>query len=315
MGERHAKFHIGNYTTIIVFVVMCIVAGIVSNKFYTINNITNVMRQAVPLGVCSLGVLLVIITGGIDLSVGSIIALGNISIALLIPTYGLALGIGGGVALCAAMGLVSGLLVTKGNITPFIATLGMLTIVRGVALILTRGQPVFIEDDAFIGFGSENWFIFPKPFVILMLFFILTLVLLRYTVFGRILIAIGSNETAARYAAMRVNLVKALAYVYCGLSCGIAAVILSARTGVGSPLVAEGFELDAISAVVVGGASLKGGRGTAINTLLGALIISMISNIMNLLNIPGYHQKIVKGLIIVIAVLAESLQNRKTNRA
>lgn len=311
MGERHAKFHIGNYTTIIVFVVMCIVAGIVSGKFYTVNNVTNVMRQAVPLGVCSLGVLLVIITGGIDLSVGSIIALGNVSIALLIPKYGLAPGIAGGILLCAAMGLISGLLITKGNITPFIATLGMLTIVRGVALILTRGQPAFIEDDAFIGFGSENWFIFPKPFVILMLFFALTLVLLRYTVFGRILIAIGSNETAARYAAMRVNLVKALAYVYCGLSCGIAAVILSARTGVGSPLVAEGFELDAISAVVVGGASLKGGRGTAINTLLGALIISMISNIMNLLNIPGYHQKIVKGLIIVIAVLAESLQNRK----
>lgn len=306
-----ARQFLRTYTTIVVFSVMFIIASAYVDKFLTQTNITNVMRQAVPLGIGSLGVLFVIITGGIDLSVGSIVALGNVSIALLIPKYGLASALVMALLVCSAMGLISGLLITKGNIAPFIATLGMLTVVRGVALVLTRGQPIFIEHGGFIDFGSENWWIFPKPFIILMAFFFLSWILLRYSVLGRVLIAIGSNETAAKYAALRVDLFKTLAYVYCSAACGISAVILSARTGVGSPLAAEGFELDAISAVVVGGASLKGGRGTAINTLLGAFIISMISNIMNLLVIPGYHQKIVKGLIIVFAVLAESLQSRK----
>lgn len=299
-----------NHTTVIVFAVMCVIAGIVSDKFYTATNIINLMRQIVPLGICSLGVLVVIITGGIDLSIGSLVAIGNVTVAIMAPKYGLIPALGCGLLLCAAMGLCSGLLITKGNIVPFIATLGMLTVIRGVALILTRGQPIFIEDDAFIGFGSENWLVFPKPFVILAAFFLVTFVLLRYSVFGRVLYAIGSNETAARYAALRVDLFKILAYVYCGAACGISSIILSARTGVGSPIVADGYELDAISAVVVGGASLSGGRGTAVNTILGAFIIGMVSNIMNLLAIPGYHQKIVKGLIIVFAVLAESLQNR-----
>ncbi len=313
MEVRRERFSIGSYTTILVFVVICILVALISDKFFTTNNITNVMRQVVPLGICSLGMLFVILTGGIDLSAGSVIALGNVSIALLIPTYGLGTSLVAGVLMCSAIGLISGLLITKGNITPFIVTLGMLTIIRGCALITTRGQPVFIEVEGFIDFGSDSWWIFPKPFVLLMIFFAISWILLRYTVFGRILIAMGSNETAARYAALRVDLFKVLAYVYCSFSCGLAAVILSARTGVGSPLVAESFELDAVSAVVVGGASLTGGRGTAINTLLGAFIIGMISNIMNLLSLPGYHQKIVKGLIIVFAVLAESLQNRRKN--
>ncbi len=301
------------YTTVVVFVFMLILAGLVSNRFYDAVNIGNVMRQSVPLGMIALGCLFVILTGGIDLSVGSVAALGNVTLALVeIRTGSIAYGIAAAIAVSALAGLVSGLLVTKGNIVPFVATLAMLTIVRGVVLMITNGQPHFVENEDFINFSSEEWLGIPKPFVLLLGFFLLCWVILRYTIFGRVLIALGSNEMAARYAALRVTAFKTLAYVYCGLSCGLASVILSSRTGVGSPLAAEGAELDAISAVVVGGASLSGGKGTAVNTLLGVFIISMISNIMNLLNLPGYHQKVVKGLIILFAVLAESLKNRRT---
>ncbi len=299
------------FTTLVAFVAMLILSGLLSDKYFTYGNITNVMRQAAPLGIVSLGVLFVILTGGIDLSLGAIMAIGNVALALTLDDYGVLSGVLFCIAVCAAVGAVSGFLITKGNITPFITTLAVATILRGFALILTKGNPIFIENEAFIDFGSEDWFLVPKPFVLLLLFFLLSWVLLRYSIFGRLAVAIGSNEMAARYAALRVDLYKALTYVFCGLSCGIAATVVTSRTGVGSALIAEGYELDAIASVVIGGGSLMGGRGTTFNTLLGALTISMISNIMNLMNVPGYHQKVVKGFIILFAVLAESLKNRK----
>ena len=287
-------------------------AGALSDKFFTYGNVTNVMRQAAPLGIVALGVLFVILTGGIDLSVGAIMAIGNVTLALTLDDYVILTSLAFCLAVCAVIGTVSGFLITKGNITPFITTLAVATILRGVALILTRGNPIFIENESFIDFGSEDFLFVPKPFVLLLAFFVLCWVLLRYSIFGRLAVAIGSNETAARYAAIRVDLYKALTYVFCGLSCGIAAIVVTSRTGVGSALIADGYELDAIASVVIGGGSLNGGKGTTFNTLLGALTISMISNIMNLMNVPGYHQKVVKGFIIIFAVLAESLKNRKT---
>ncbi len=272
-------------------------------------NVANVMRQAAPLGIVSMGILFVIITGGIDLSVGALIALGNVVLALVCLNNSVPLAIAAALAACSLVGLVSGILVTKGNITPFVTTLAMMTILRGLTLILTKGNPIFIEDERFLTLGTGDIALIPYPFLLLIIFFIISSILLGYTIFGRVVVAIGSNEIAARYAALNVDLFKTLAYVFCGFSAGVAAVILSARTGVGSALVAEGYELDAIAAVVIGGASLSGGKGRTFNTLIGALILSMISNIMNLAGVPGYHQKIVKGLIIIVAVLAESVKN------
>lgn len=309
--ESIVRYVLREHTTVVVFLVMFAICCMFSDKFYSSTNLSNVMRQAVPLGIGSMGMLFVILTGGIDLSVGSILAVGNVTLALLSLKYGIGTGIGLSLLLCCAFGLVSGLIVTKGNINPFVTTLAMMTILRGVAMILTGGQPLFLEDETFVNLSNDSFLGIPYPFILLIAFVIFCHILLRYTVFGRIIVAVGSNEMAAKYAAIKVDVYKTLAYVFCGFAYGLAAVVVSSRTSVGSPKVGEGYELDSIAAVVIGGASLKGGRGTVVNTLIGALIISMISNIMNLMNLSGYHQRIVKGIIILLAVLAESLKNRR----
>ena len=297
-------------SSLIVFIAMIVVSAFLTDRFFTVDNITNILRQSVPLGVVSLGLLFVILTGGIDLSVGSLLALVSVVVALLAPEQGIFIAILAGVAVGTFCGMISGVLVASFNIAPFIATLATMTIVRGAALIISKGQPIFIDDQAFNDFGVANWFGIPTTFYLLLLSFLLALFLYRKTVFGRLAISIGSNETATRFAGIRVAWYKFGVYALCGLTCGIAGVVASTRTGVGSPVMAIGFELDAIAAVVVGGASLSGGRGTVLNTLLGVMILSVISNIMNLMNIPGYHQQVVKGVIIVLAVLLESLKGR-----
>ena len=303
-----------NQSALVVFVAMLVVSLFLTDRFLTVDNITNILRQSVPLGIVSLGLLFVILTGGIDLSVGSLVALVSVIVALVIPENGLILGVLAGVIAGTLLGAFSGTLVAVFQIAPFIATLATMTVARGVALIVSKGQPIFIDDTAFNDFGVANWFGIPTTFYLLVACFLITLFLYRKTVFGRLTISIGSNETATRFAGIRVAYYKFGVYALCGLACGIAGVVASTRTGVGSPILAIGFELDAIAAVVVGGASLAGGRGTVLNTLLGVLILSIISNVMNLMNIPGYHQQVVKGAIIIMAVMLESLKGRFNRR-
>jgi ribose transport system permease protein len=301
-------------SSLIAFVVMVLVSACLTDRFLSIDNITNILRQSVPLGVVSLGLLFVILTGGIDLSVGSLMALVSVVVALIVPENGLFLGVVAGILAGLVCGALSGVLVASLNIAPFIATLATMTITRGVALIVSKGQPIFIDDTAFNDFGVANWFGIPTTFYLLIVCFLIALFLYRKTVFGRLTISIGSNETATRFAGIRVGYYKFGVYALCGLACGIAGVIASTRTGVGSPVLALGFELDAIAAVVVGGANLSGGRGTVFNTLIGVMILSIISNVMNLMNIPGYHQQVVKGAIIILAVTLDSLKGRAGNR-
>jgi len=297
-------------STLVVFVLMLIAAGLLSDRFFTPDNITNILRQSVPLGIVSLGLLYVILTGGIDLSVGSIMALVSVVVALAIPAYGVTGAIVISLVVGIVCGLVSGSLVANFGIAPFIATLATMTITRGVSLIVSKGQPIFIDDQGFMDFGSASIAGVPLLFLLLIVITGAALFLNRKTVFGRLVIAIGSNETAARFSGISLTTIKLAVYAISGFTCAIAGVVSATRTGVGSPILAIGFELDAIAAVVVGGASLAGGRGTVINTLIGALILSMISNLMNLMDIPGYHQQVVKGVIIVLAVLLESAKRR-----
>jgi ribose transport system permease protein len=289
---------------------MLVVSLTLTDHFLTVDNITNILRQSVPLGVVSLGLLFVILTGGIDLSVGSLMALVSVCTALVVPEHGIVLGVLAGVVAGTLCGAFSGTLVAVFRIAPFIATLATMTVARGVALIASKGQPIFIDDTAFNDFGIANWFGIPSTFYLLAGCFLIALFLYRKTVFGRLTISIGSNETATRFAGIRVAYYKFGVYALCGLACGIAGVVASTRTGVGSPILAIGFELDAIAAVVVGGASLSGGRGTVLNTLIGVFILSIISNVMNLMNIPGYNQQVVKGAIIIMAVMLESMKGR-----
>uniref|UniRef100_UPI003F809A36 ABC transporter permease n=1 Tax=Providencia rettgeri TaxID=587 RepID=UPI003F809A36 len=289
---------------------MLVIAGFLSDRFYSADNITNVLRQSVPLGLATLGMLFVILTGGIDLSVGAIMALVSVVVALMIPDIGLWPALAVGVIMATIIGAFAGVLVTWFNIAPFIATLAMMTIARGLGLIISKGQPVFIDDPALIEFGTGYLFGIPLPVYVFGLFILLAQFLYKHTVFGRLVVSIGSNETATRFAGIRVNYYKLAVYALSGLACGVAGILATTRTGVGSPVLAVGFELDVIAAVVVGGASLAGGRGTVINTIIGVLILSIISNLMNLMNISGYNQQVVKGIIIIIAVMLESIKSK-----
>lgn len=301
---------IGENSTLLVFIIMLVVAGFLSDRFYSADNITNVLRQSVPLGLATLGMLFVILTGGIDLSVGAIMALVSVVVALMIPDIGLWPALAVGIIMATIIGAFAGILVTWFNIAPFIATLAMMTIARGLGLIISKGQPVFIDDPALIEFGTGYLFGIPLPVYVFGIFILLAQFLYKHTVFGRLVVSIGSNETATRFAGIRVNYYKLAVYALSGLACGIAGILATTRTGVGSPVLAVGFELDVIAAVVVGGASLAGGRGTVINTIIGVLILSIISNLMNLMNISGYNQQVVKGVIIIIAVMLESIKSK-----
>lgn len=309
LRAKIVKFFANN-STLLVFFVMLIVANFLSDRFYSPENITNVLRQSVPLGLAAIGMLFVILTGGIDLSVGSIMALVSVAVALMIPEVGVipAIVLGAGVA--TLVGAAAGSLVTFFNIAPFIATLATMTIARGLALIAAKGQPIFIDDVSFVNFGTGYLLGLPLPVYVFIAFAILAHLIYQYSVFGRLVVSIGSNETATRFAGIRVDWYKFAVYALSGLACGLAGVLAATRTGVGSPVMSIGFELDVIAAVVVGGASLAGGRGTVVNTIIGVLILSIISNLMNLMNISGYNQQVVKGAIIIIAVMLESVKSR-----
>lgn len=317
MADERSGLHkvlsfITKYSSPLVFIAILILAALASDRFYSYENIMNVLRQAAPLGIVTCGMLLVILTGGIDLAVGSVLALSSVVAALMIPDYGMTLAALFAIGAGALVGAFSGGMVAFGNMAPFVATLAMMTIARGVALIISKGQPIFIEDPAWVAFGSGTWLGLPLPSVVMLIMFLLTGFLLKWMAFGRVVIAIGSNEVAASLAGLPTWIYKFSVYVLCGAACGLAATIASTRTGVGSPILGLGFELDAIAAVVIGGASLSGGRGSAFNTLLGVLTLGVISNIMNLLNIPGYNQQVVKGVIIALAVLGEGLKTRRS---
>lgn len=304
---RKAVAFVVEHNTIFVFVIMVAVSALLSSAFLTERNIFNLLRQVSGLGIVCMGMILIILTGGIDLSVGSIAALGSVLAAYflrdmpLLPALALTLGAG------LLVGSVSGFLVANRNMAPFVATLALMTIARGLAFMISKGSPIPTNDPILNGFGAGYLFGIPYPVLLMFVIFIITLLVLRFTSFGRIVMAIGSNESAVRLAGIRVGYYKFAVYAITGVLCAIAGIISTSRTGVGSPIVGQGMELEAIAAVVVGGASLSGGRGTALNTLLGVLILGMINNIMNLMNIPGYPQQVIQGLIIIVAVLVQGV--------
>jgi ribose transport system permease protein len=286
------------------------VSAIVSDVFFTSTNLFNLVRQVTPVGIISMGMLLVILTGGIDLSVGSIVAMVGVLCALFTQMMPLPLVIIASLACGLLVGSLSGYLVSVHKMAPFIATLALMSIVRGLGFIFSKGAPILVGESASVltDFGSGNSLGIPNPALVLVLVFAITAVLLKYNVFGRIIIAIGSNEEAVRLSGIKVSAYKFSVYAITGGLSAVAGIITTARTAVGSPVMGIGMELDVIATVVIGGASLSGGKGSAINTLLGVLILGMIGNIMNLMNVPAYSQQVIKGLIIIFAVLLQRFQ-------
>jgi ribose transport system permease protein len=300
------------YNTIVIFVALLITSSFASDVFFSERNMFNLLRQVAGIGAVSMGMLLVILTAGIDLSVGSISALASVLVAHFLLSMSLPVSIALSILVGILLGSCSGFLVANRRVAPFVATLAMMTIARGLAFIVSKGRPILLTESgqALKNFGSDYWLRIPQPVFVMFLIFVIVFVLLRYTVFGRLVIAIGSNETAVRLSGIRVAIYKFSVYCIAGGFAAVAGIISTARTGVGSAVVNPGMELDAIAAVVIGGASLSGGKGTALNTLLGVFILGMIGNIMNLKNVPGYSQQVIKGLIIIFAVLLQGIQRR-----
>ena len=291
------------YYIIVIFLFMVIVSALASPNFLSVVNITNVLKQAATPGIVALGMLLVVQTAGIDLSVGSVLALcGVLAVGLqrdmpLVPAVILALLVG------LFVGMTNGFLITKRHLPPFIATLGLMAICRGLTYVYTHGGPIQITHPAFNILGRG--YIGPLPVIVLLWLGLAAVVALvnTRTTFGRTVLAVGSNVQAVHLSGINVNRHLLAVYGISGLLSALAGAFLASRLTVGTPLMGNGMELDAIAAVVIGGASLSGGSGTAWGTIFGVLILSMISNMLNLMGVDMFLLDIVRGVVIVLVVL------------
>lgn len=293
--------------------VMCAVLAYLTDDFLTRSNLMNVVRQATVNAILALGMSFVIISAGIDLSVGSVLAFSSCILALALkqgchPVVGVLVGL----AVGSACGTVNGLIITRLRLPPFIATLGMMSMARGLGQVITGGYPVHGLPDRFKELGSGYLFdVIPIPVVILAFCAPVAHVVLTHTRLGRYTYAIGGNEAAAYLSGINVRAYKTVIYTICGGLAGLAAVISTARVSAGLPAAYLGYELDAIAAVVIGGASLFGGEGTILGAITGALIIGVLKNGLNLMQLSEYWQTFTIGAVIVGAVTVERFRHKQ----
>jgi len=279
------------------------IAAVASETFVTEANLRNLLRQIVTNGLISVGMLVVILAGGIDLSVGAVVALSGIVAAELQSAMPTPLAIAVAIGVAALVGVVNGGIIAHFAIAPFIVTLGTLSAVRGLVYVFSE-TPVTPSDPSFLAIGSA--FIGPLPaiFVFMAIAYLAVSLFLARTTPGRAIVAIGGNQEAVRLAGIDVRAHIVLAYVICASFAGVAGVVLASRVGISQPSVGIGVELDAIAACVIGGAILGGGGGSVRGTFMGVVILGLISNLLNLFNVQSYYQQIFKGVLIVVAVLA-----------
>ena len=310
-----------SFNTVLILVGMCLVLSIAAgDKFLTVSNITNVIRQFSFNALMALGMLLVIITGGIDLSVGSVFAFSGVITCMSIAKWGWPVlpGVLFGLLAGAVFGYLNGVLITKLKLPPFIATLGTMSIARGLSYGITGGYPIgsLPENFKFIGLGmipAEGPIQIPTPIILMVVFALLFSFFLKKTIIGRRIYSIGGNEEATRISGVRTDRVKRLVYTICGLMAAIAGIATAARLGVGQSTAGQGYEMDAIAAVIIGGASVSGGSGTVMGVIIGAAIMGVLNNGLVLLNVSAYWQQAVLGVVIVAAVSFDKLQSRRRN--
>ena len=302
---------------VIALAALCLDLTIASPVFLTVSNFLNVFQQISINFVVAVGMTFVIISGGIDLSVGSNIALSGLLMGILMKNYGVPVPVTilACILFSGLIGLVNGALISFLDLPPFIATLGMMSIVRGAAYTVTAGQPIYTFPQGFTAVASRVGGFPLYTMLILLAVFLLGWYILRYTRMGRFTYAIGGNENCAKLSGINLKKVKCFVYVVSGLCCGVAALLLSSRLDSAVPTNADGQEMDAIAAVVIGGTSMSGGEGSMLGTLIGILIIGIIANGLNLLGVAQGPQKMVKGLIIVIAVIIDVIRRRASQSA
>lgn len=309
MMENKWNFNIKKLGPLIGFFLLCIVLSILSDSFLTVNNWMNVLRQVSINALIAFGMTFVILTGGIDLSVGSVLALSSAITAGIMAS-----GTDGFIAIISGllagflMGALNGVVITKGRVAPFIATLATMTMFRGLTLVYTDGRPItgFASDDILFQMMGRGYFLgIPVPVVFMIVVYAALYFVLKKTTFGRHTYAIGGNEEASRLSGIRVDRLKIWIYSLTGGLSALAGIILTSRLNSAQPTAGTAYELDAIAAVVLGGTSLSGGRGWIFGTLVGALIIGVLNNGLNLLNVSSFYQQVIKGLVILLAVLLD----------
>tara|TARA_R110002074_G_scaffold11030_6_gene41097 strand:+ start:2298 stop:3296 length:999 start_codon:yes stop_codon:yes gene_type:complete len=308
------------YGILIALILTCLVLSIASEYFLTPRNILNVLRQSSINGILAIGMTFVILTRGIDLSVGSVVALAGIIAGSLASTSGTAAVAGGpypafiaisvGLMVGAGSGAVSGIIVSWFAVPAFVATLGMLSAARGLTLLYADGRPVPALTDEFRWIGTGDIYGIPMPIVIFAIVFLIAYWVLSSTRFGRHVYAAGGNPHAAEVSGINVRRVRFYVYVISGALAGLAGMILAARTGSALTQAGIAYELDAIAAVVIGGTSLSGGVGRVTGTLIGALLIGVVNNGLDLLGVESYYQQVIKGLLIVAAVMLDQARHK-----
>ncbi len=289
----------------LIFLSLCILLAFLSDRFFTAANMLNVFRYASINGIIAVGMTMVILTAGIDLSVGAILAFSSVITAwFLVSGYVPLLAAAAGLVVGAVLGFINGILVARFLLPPFIATLGSMTFIRGLTLSFTQGRPITGLPAVFRTMGTGRLGPVPLPVIIMLLVFTVGAILLRLTAHGERLYALGSNPVAARFSGIPVNRYIVAVYCCAGLLAALAGQILIGRLDSAQPVMGMGYEFDAIAAVVIGGTSFSGGRGGLTGTLVGVLIIAVINNGLNLLNVPSVWEQVVKGLVIAAALLA-----------
>ncbi|MED4582921.1 ABC transporter permease subunit [Brevibacillus choshinensis] len=289
-----------------------IVLSIINSDFLTISNIFNVLRQISINALIAFGMTFVILTGGIDLSVGSMLALASaITAGLMASGMDTWLAVLIGLLAGVVMGAINGVIVAKGKVAPFIGTLATMTVFRGLTLVYTEGRPITGLNPDFAMLGKGFFLEIPMPVIWMLISFAILYFILRHTTFGRHVYALGSNEEATKLSGISTGKVKVLVYSISGLFAALSGIILTSRLNSAQPTAGTSYELDAIAAVVLGGTSLSGGRGWIVGTLIGAMIIGVLDNGLNLLNVSSFYQSVVKGAVILIAVL---LDRSKANK-
>lgn len=304
------KEFLDKYRSLIALALLVVVVSILSPSFLTTKNIFNVLRQTAVNAIIAAGMTFVILTGGIDLSVGSILAISSaVCASMLVSGTNIIVAVIIALVIGAVVGFLNGFVISKGKLQPFIATLATMTILRGLTLVFTDGKPITLgSGDLAVTFGKIGGGTIlkvPIPVIIMIVVFLVCSYVLNNTTIGRHIYALGSNEDAAKLSGLNTDKIKIAVYTISGILAAVAGIILTSRLYSAQPTAGDGYELDAIAAVVLGGTSLTGGKGKISKTIVGALIIGVLSNALNLLDVSSYYQMMVKGVVILIAVLLD----------
>ncbi len=308
--SENTKKYLKRYQSAIGLLLFSIIISFLNDRFLTWGNILNVLRQTSINSIIAAGMTFVVLTGGIDLSVGSTLAFTGAVAAMLIGSgYPTIVAVIGALLVGAMVGFFSGFVISKGKVQPFIATLAMMTIFRGATLVLTDGRPISTGYEAnaaaFSKIGNGYIGFIPIPIIIMVSVFVLGYFILKHTIIGRYVYALGGNEEATKLSGVNVDRIKIFVFATSGFFAALAGIIITARLSSAQPTAGTGYELDAIAAVVLGGTSLAGGIGTITGTVIGALIIGILNNALNLMDVTSYYQMLAKGAVILTAVLLD----------